>query len=66
MIFQQCGPACPPTCDSDDSVPCPSTDCVAGCFCPTGLVLSDGQCINESDCEGTYSNTWYIHWLLTL
>ena len=66
MIFQQCGPACPPTCDSDDSVPCPSTDCVEGCFCPTGLVLSDGQCINESDCEGTYSNTWYIHWLLTL
>jgi len=54
MVYQQCGPACPPTCDSDD-VQCPSTDCVEGCFCPTGMVLSDGKCIDESDCEGKHS-----------
>jgi len=54
MVFQQCGPTCPPTCDSDD-VQCPSTDCSERCFCPTELVLSEGQCIDESNCEGTYS-----------
>jgi len=47
----QCGPVCPETCDNDYSVQCPS-GCVEGCFCPTGMVLSNGQCINESDCEG--------------
>jgi len=52
MVYQQCGPVCPETCDNDDSVQCPS-GCVEGCFCPAGMVLSNGQCINESDCEGT-------------
>ena len=52
MVYQQCGPACPKTCNDDDNVDCPS-GCVDGCFCPTGMVLSNGQCINESDCEGT-------------
>ena len=60
MVYQQCGPACPKTCNDDDNVDCPS-GCVEGCFCPTGMVLSNGQCINESDCEGTVKLILYMH-----
>jgi len=63
MVYQQCGPVCPETCDNDDSAQCPS-GCVEGCFCPTGMVLSNGQCINEGDCEGT-KNILY-HYMIRL
>ena len=52
MVFQQCGPVCPQTCDTDESVDC-SGGCVEGCFCPSRKVLSNGQCINAADCQGT-------------
>ena len=50
MVYQQCGQACPQTCDTVE------TDCVGGCvegcFCPSGKVLWNGNCINLSECAG--------------
>ena len=56
MVYQQCGPSCPQTCDTNEDTDC-SGGCVEGCFCPSGQVLSNGKCINETECEGMYANT---------
>ena len=50
MLYQQCGPSCPQTCDTNEDTDC-SGGCVEGCFCPSGQVLSDGICINKTKCE---------------
>ena len=52
MVYQQCGPLCPQTCDTNEDE-C-SGGCVEGCFCPSGTVLSYNKCINAADCQGTY------------
>ena len=51
MVYQQCGPACPQTCDTVDSEECVG-GCVEGCFCPSGKVLWKGNCLNASECAG--------------
>ena len=51
MVYQQCGPVCPQTCDNYDNAEC-SSGCVDGCFCPSETVLSYGYCINVSYCQG--------------
>ena len=51
MTYQQCGPVCPQTCDTDESTDC-SGGCIEGCFCPTGKVLLNGNCVDRSDCQG--------------
>jgi len=51
MVYQQCGPSCPQTCDTNEDTDC-SGSCVEGCFCPSGEVLSDGKCISVADCLG--------------
>ena len=51
MVYQQCGPSCPQTCDTNEDTDC-SGGCVEGCFCPSGQVLYEGNCINETECEG--------------
>ena len=53
MVYQQCGPVCPQTCDTDENVDC-SGGCVEGCFCPSGEVVLNGNCVNRSDCQGKY------------
>jgi len=53
--YQQCGPACPQTCDfinSDEPQAC-GLPCVPGCYCPNGQVEKDGICVNSSECRGT-------------
>ncbi|CAL1267801.1 unnamed protein product [Larinioides sclopetarius] len=50
--FQQCGPACPITCDtiSRPTAPCP-LPCTSGCFCKPGFVKGpDGRCILPTFC----------------
>ena len=55
MTYKQCGSRCPPTCKTDDVV-C-TKDCVEGCFCPDGTVLSEnGDCIDPSECPGKYTD----------
>jgi len=51
MVYQQCGPSCPQTCDNYDNPECGS-GCVEGCFCPSETILSYGYCINVSYCQG--------------
>lgn len=51
LVYQQCGPVCPLTCDTDEDTDC-SSGCVEGCFCPSGKVLYKGICVNKADCEG--------------
>ena len=47
MVYQQCGPICPQSCDSSDDT-CHS-GCAEGCMCPDGLVVGvNGQCVNGS------------------
>ena len=50
MVYQQCGPLCPQTCDNI-GVPCQG-GCAEGCFCPDGQVLLDGQCVDPFRCTG--------------
>jgi len=56
MVYQQCGQACPETCDSDKNEVCVG-GCVEGCFCPNGKVLWNGNCINATECAGTNIHT---------
>ena len=50
MIYQQCGPLCPQTCDNLDQ-PCEG-GCAEGCFCAVGQVLIDGECLDIFRCTG--------------
>jgi len=61
MVYQQCGPLCPQTCDRNEDEEC-SGGCVEGCFCPVGMFVSYGYCIGLSDCQGTYFNNVCSHW----
>ena len=51
MVYQQCGPSCPQTCDTNEETDC-SSGCVEGCFCPSGQLLAYGKCVNAIDCLG--------------
>ena len=51
MVYQQCGPLCPQTCDRNEDEEC-SSGCVEGCFCPSGKVLSNNNCIDANECQG--------------
>ena len=53
MIYQQCGQPCPQTCDTNEHEECVGR-CIEGCFCPSGKVLWNGNCINSSECAGEY------------
>ena len=49
--YQECGTACPLTCDNfEDGVPVCITVCVEGCFCPDGLVEYRDGCVESSQC----------------
>ncbi|XP_066276590.1 cysteine-rich motor neuron 1 protein-like isoform X1 [Branchiostoma lanceolatum] len=51
--WNQCGSACPTTCDNlGTNVICPEV-CVPSCTCDDGYVLKDGNCILEDQCGGT-------------
>jgi len=54
MVYQQYGQACPQTCDTEEDEDC-TGGCVEGCFCPSGKVLWNGNCINSSECAGKCS-----------
>jgi len=49
MVYQQCGPICPQTCDSINKT-CYG-GCAEGCFCPDGQVVDElGLCVDDSLC----------------
>jgi len=51
MVYQQCGPSCPQTCDANEDTDC-NGGCVEGCFCPSEQVLAYGKCVDAIDCLG--------------
>ena len=51
MVYQQCGPLCPQTCDNIGTSNCHG-GCAEGCFCPAGQVISNGGCIEPLTCSG--------------
>lgn len=51
MVYHQCGPLRPQTCDNYGIANC-AYGCAEGCFCPDGLVLNDGNCIEPLTCPG--------------
>ena len=51
MVYQQCGPLCPQTCDNVGTSNCHG-GCAEGCFCPDGQVLSNNRCIHPIACPG--------------
>ena len=53
-VYTDCGSGCPLTCSNFESPPECSPDCVEGCFCPEGQVLSDGACVDNDTCDGEY------------
>lgn len=50
--WQECGTACPLTCDNYDTDFACTKQCVEGCFCPEGKVELDGICVDPSKCSG--------------
>lgn len=54
LEFRPCGPGCVRTCENFEELnanpdACPISP-VDGCFCPDGMVLDNGACINETFC----------------
>ncbi|KAK3857259.1 hypothetical protein Pcinc_036476, partial [Petrolisthes cinctipes] len=53
--YLSCGPGCVSTCDNYEELKLNPQSCplssVDGCFCPPGMVLDEGQCVNETTCQ---------------
>ena len=54
MVYQQCGSLCLQTCTNNITSDCHG-GCAEGCFCPDGLVLSNGRCVDPIVCPGNFS-----------
>ncbi|KAM4845227.1 mucin-5AC [Thomomys bottae] len=62
MQHQECGSPCLDTCSNPQHSQTCEDHCVAGCFCPEGLVIDDiGQtgCVPVSQCACLYNGTSY-------
>ena len=56
MEYQECGSACPATCENHENPPVCYDICVDGCFCPPGQVLLNSTsttCVAVEDCPGS-------------
>ncbi|XP_064401886.1 von Willebrand factor-like isoform X3 [Halichondria panicea] len=49
-VYQECGTACPTTCDNKDDLNVCTLQCVPGCFCPAGTIELDNKCVSEEEC----------------
>ena len=67
--WQDCGTACPPTCDNYNTTIICTTQCVSGCFCPEGMVDHNGECVDPSACPGMPTEVYlypFLHFTLSL
>ena len=63
MVYQQCGPLCPQTCENNGIANCPY-GCARGCFCPDGLVMHNGRCTEPLTCPGKIISSYIPLWLM--
>nr|CAI9704873.1 unnamed protein product [Rangifer tarandus platyrhynchus] len=62
MRYRECGSPCVDTCSNPEHSQLCEDHCVAGCFCPEGMVLDDighTGCIPVSGCSCMYSGATY-------
>ncbi|XP_035885931.1 mucin-5AC [Phyllostomus discolor] len=62
MQYRECGSPCADTCSNLEHSQACEDHCVAGCFCPEGMVLDDiGQtgCVPVSQCPCTHNGATY-------
>ncbi|XP_032270733.1 mucin-5B [Phoca vitulina] len=62
MEYHECGSPCADTCSNPEHSQLCEDHCVAGCFCPEGMVLDDlGQagCIPATQCSCVYNGAVY-------
>ncbi|XP_058383655.1 mucin-5AC-like [Diceros bicornis minor] len=62
MRYRECGSPCSDTCSNREHSQLCEDHCVAGCFCPEGMVLDDighTGCIPESHCSCVYNGATY-------
>ncbi|XDV18475.1 hypothetical protein PO909_024166 [Leuciscus waleckii] len=59
--YSICMTPCPASC-ADLAAPseCEQTECVEGCQCASGFVLSDQDCVPYSQCGCTYLDRYYV------
>uniref|UniRef100_A0AAY4EYN3 VWFD domain-containing protein n=1 Tax=Denticeps clupeoides TaxID=299321 RepID=A0AAY4EYN3_9TELE len=55
--FEQCGVACPATCEDPGAPSKCRAPCVEGCTCDKGFVRRGNQCVPESQCGCLYKPT---------
>ena len=51
MVYKACDTTCPNTCDSGTANADCREDCVEGCFCPDGMVMQEGECVQREQCS---------------
>ncbi|XP_054708363.1 hemocytin-like [Uloborus diversus] len=52
MEWQDCGPGCELTCDNyQQREQLCGTDCVPGCYCPSGLIRHHNRCVKPKMCQ---------------
>uniref|UniRef100_A0A8C4M7E1 Mucin-5AC n=1 Tax=Equus asinus asinus TaxID=83772 RepID=A0A8C4M7E1_EQUAS len=62
LQYRECGSPCSDTCSNREHSQLCEDHCVAGCFCPEGMVLDDiGQtgCVPVSQCSCVYNGATY-------
>nr|XP_034840347.1 hemocytin-like [Maniola hyperantus] len=57
-IYKSCGPDMQPSCAFPELV-AKNSSCVEGCFCPEGLLLESGRCVQKSECPCRVRNRSY-------
>ena len=60
--YNSCGSPCTLTCENHEDPPVCLAVCGSGCFCPTGTVQHNGNCIAIADCPGKLM-TKHTHYL---
>ena len=63
--WQDCGTACPLTCDNYGTPVTCTEQCVSGCFCPQGMVDLNGVCVDPASCGGLTPLQLSSHLLLS-
>lgn len=56
LVWQDCGSSCERTCSNlqdykSQNISCDESQCVAGCFCPAGMIKKGDHCVAPEKCQ---------------